>query len=82
MCPIIPLVKGEMEQLRFQLFLCGSGARFVDFVARVAPGDVDARGRHVIEVAYAPDFGSLVSLVARHMMPKLSFWFDPAAPHR
>ncbi len=78
----LPLVKGEKDQLRFQLFLCGSGPRSVDFVANVAPGNVDANGRRVIEVAYGPDFGPLVSLVARHMTPKLSFWFDPAAPHR
>ena len=78
----LPLVKGEAEELRFQLFLCGSGPRFVNFVASVAPGAVDASGRRVIEVAYGPDFGRLVSLVARHMTPKLSFWFDPAAPHR
>ena len=78
----LPLVKGETGELHFQIFLCGSGARFLDFVARVAPGDADARGRRVIEVAYGPDFGRLVSLVARHMTPKLSFWFDPAAPHR
>ncbi len=78
----LPLVRAETQELRFQLFLCGSGPRFVDFVASVAPGAADASGGHVIEVAYGPDFGRLLSLVARHLTPKLSFWFDPAAPHR
>ena len=78
----LPLVRGETEKLRFQLFLCEIGPRFVDFVATVPPVDVDASGRRVIEVTYGPDFGLLVSLAARHLTPKLSFWFDPAAPHR
>jgi hypothetical protein len=78
----LPLVRGETDELSFQLFLCGGGARLVDFVANLAP-DSGKRGdsRHLVEVRYGPDFG-IATLVARSFVPKLSFWFDPQPPHR
>jgi hypothetical protein len=77
----LPLVRGEAEELRFQIFLCGGGPRLLDFVANIAPGSQsgDDSG-HLIEVRYGPDFG-LATLVARSFVPKLSFWFDAEAPH-
>jgi hypothetical protein len=78
----LPLVRREIEEISFQLFMCGGGARFVDFVANLAPGSQNGKSRHnVVEVRYGPDFG-FAALVARSFVPKLSFWFDPRTPHR
>jgi hypothetical protein len=75
----MPLVTGEARELRFQLFLCKDRALLVDFQAwAVRREDGDARGP--IEIRYAPDLG-LLSPFAKRLVPKLSFWFDPSAPH-
>jgi hypothetical protein len=75
----LPLVRGEASSLKFQLFLCRNGARAMDFEAWVEHGaETDHRP---VEVRYAPDRGSLWSMIARSFAPRLSFWFDPAEPH-
>ena len=78
----LPLVRHEEEEIAFQLFMCGGGAHFMDFVANLAPSSRNGnRPQTVVEVRYGPDFG-LATLVAQNFVPKLSFWFDPEAPHR
>jgi hypothetical protein len=76
----LPLVRGETNRLTFQVFLCGSGPRLVDFQASLAPRK--GRSRGVVEVRYGPDFGNVVSMIARNFVPKLSFWFDTAKANR
>lgn len=73
----LPLVRGEARELHFQLFLCRNGARLVDFLAWVAE---HASEGAPVEIRYAPDLG-LLSPLARQIVPKLSFWFDPRAPY-
>jgi hypothetical protein len=75
----MPLVRGEKRSVKFELFLCRNGARTMDFEAWVQHSK--KRGARPIEVRYGPDLGSVVSLVARSFVPRLSFWFDPAEPH-
>ena len=75
----LPLVRGETSELRFQLFLCRNGARLVEFEAWVA-GHANGSARGPVEIRYAPDLG-LLSPFAGQLVPKLSFWFDPRAPH-
>ncbi len=75
----LPLVRGEARQLSFQFFLCRNGARLLDFQAWVAEHTENVRTGPV-EIRYAPDFG-LLSPFARQLVPRLSFWFDPRAPH-
>jgi hypothetical protein len=77
----LPLVRGEISSLQFQLFLCREGARLMDFEAWVAKDAEAAAAAQLIEVGYRPDFGSVVSLVARNFVPKLTFWFDRSKPH-
>jgi len=72
----LPLVNGDESSLEFQLFLCRPEARLIDFVAWTADG---GSGKP-LEVRYGPDFG-IASAFARHMVPKLSFWFGREAPH-
>lgn len=74
----LPLVRGEVSSLEFQLFLCRPDSRLVDFEAWIEHGDT--RHRDPIEIRYAPDFG-VASLIARSLVPRLSMWFDPTAPH-
>jgi hypothetical protein len=78
----LPLVRGEAERLDFQLFLCGGGPRLVDFEATRAPDGGPTTPSGLVEVRYGPNLGPLLSLVAPHFVPKLSFWFDRAEPHR
>jgi hypothetical protein len=78
----LPLVRGESDDVSFQLFLCGGGAKLVDFVGNLAPSSRNGKRRgRVVEVRYGPDFG-FASMVARNFIPKLSFWFGPQAPHQ
>ena len=74
----LPLLRGETESLHFQMFLCRGAPRLLDFEARVEQR-TNGTHRPVVEVRYRPELGTLVSLVAQHFVPRLSFWFDPAA---
>lgn len=75
----LPLVRGETSELSFQLFLCRNGAQLLDFQAWVAEHAQSVQAGPV-EIRYAPDLG-LLSPFARQLVPRLSFWFDPRAPH-
>jgi hypothetical protein len=75
-----PLVKGDVPEVDFQILLCRDDARLVDFRARVVHREQGADGsNHLVEVRYGPDFGSVFSLLANVVVPRLSFWFDPAS---
>jgi hypothetical protein len=71
-----PLVRGEVSTVSFQLLLCRGGPRLMDFQARVVRRESGPDGHELVEVRYGPDLGMIVSLFARTMVPKLSFWFD------
>jgi hypothetical protein len=72
-----PLVEGTTDEVTFQFLLCRFGARLVDFDARIVPRDRKEEGKSpIVEVAYRPDFGRFVSLLAERWVPKLSIWFD------
>ncbi len=76
-----PLIKGDAATVDFQILLCGSHAKLMDFQARVVRRDDDADGsERLVEVRYGPDFGTFFSLLAKAVVPRLSFWFDPASP--
>ena len=76
-----PLVKGVVSTVNFQILLCHSGARLVDFEASVVDNQGDQEeNEHLVEVRYGPDMGSIVSMLAQAFIPRLSFWFDPASP--
>jgi hypothetical protein len=78
----LPLVRGSVERLDFQIFLCGGGPRLVDFQATRAPSNGRGAPREVVEIRYGPELGPVLSLIAPSFLPKLSFWFDPVEPHR
>ena len=76
-----PLLRGETPSTDFQMFLCEGGARLMDFEAHVEKRETGAHGPgSLVEVRYRPDFGAIGSFVAEHLIPQLSFWFDPTTP--
>lgn len=79
----LPLVDGERDTVDFQLLLCRTGPRLVDFQAHVAQREpAPGGGGELVEIRYAPDLGPLFSFLAQPMVPKLSIWFDPRVPNR
>jgi len=75
-----PLVKGDASTVDFQILLCRGEAKLLDFQAKVVRRDDGTDGsEQLVEVRYGPDFGSLFSLLAKAVVPRLSFWFDPAS---
>lgn len=74
------LVRGDVQQVQFQVFLCRGGARFVDFVASRAPTQNDSAG--VIEVRFGPNLGRMMSWITSFALPKLRFWFDTTSDDR
>jgi hypothetical protein len=76
-----PLVKGDVSTVDFQILLCRGHAQLVDFQAKVVRREDGTDGsEQLVEVRYGPDFGSVFSLLAKAIVPRLSFWFDPASP--
>jgi hypothetical protein len=76
-----PLVKGDVSRVDFQILLCRGDAQLVDFQAEVVRREEGTDGsENLVEVRYGPDFGSVLSLLAKAVVPRLSFWFDPASP--
>lgn len=76
----LPLVRGETDEVDFQILLCRGHPRLVDFVASLAPESRAERGAdRAVEVRYAPDLG-LATGLARGFVPRLSFWFQGRAP--
>jgi hypothetical protein len=72
----LPLVRGSTKQVDFQLFLCGGGARVMDFRAVVAGSSSTRDDHRIVEVSYGPDLGLVVSGLASAFLPRLSFWFE------
>jgi hypothetical protein len=78
----LPLVRGNVERIDFQLFLCSGGPRLVDFQATRAPSNGRDAPSQIVEIRYGPELGPVLSLIAPSLLPKLSFWFDRAKPNR
>ncbi|MBW2269266.1 MAG: hypothetical protein JRH16_11890 [Deltaproteobacteria bacterium] len=76
----LPLVRGDAEELSFDLFFCGLGFRFITFSANLATESQNGSPQHALEVRYGPDLG-IASFVANALVPKLSVWFTPEQPH-
>jgi hypothetical protein len=75
----LPLVRGEVERIPFQLFLCRGSPRILDFEAKVSARSNGDSPRAIVEVTYAPDLGNVVSWLASSLVPTFSFWFDANA---
>jgi hypothetical protein len=71
----LPLVRGETDELRFQIAMCKDGPAFYEMIAVRGPRKVLGE-REVLEIRYGPDFGKTIAFLASRLMPKFSFWFD------
>lgn len=75
-----PLVRGEAEEVDFQLLLCRvGGGRIVDAHASVASEQGSETGR-LVEVRYEVDLGPVLSRLAAPFLPRLSLWFHERSP--
>lgn len=71
----LPLVRGSVEHIDFQYFLCRGGARLMDFRAHLDGAPVDQDGKQIVRVTYGPYLGDMVGWIAGSLIPKLAFWF-------
>ncbi len=67
-----PLIRGDVERIEFQAFLCRGGARLMGFVALPGPRSDDGQ---VVEIRFGPNLGRVASWFASVVVPKLRFWF-------
>lgn len=74
----LPIVRGDVNRISFQLFVCRGGPRLHDFVA-LGGRVIEGEGGRIVEVRYGPDLGKIMSWVASRLLPKLSVWFDANA---
>jgi hypothetical protein len=72
----LPLATGERERIDFQVFLCRSGPRLVDFTATVAARVEPGLPHGVVEVRYRPDLGRVLSFLAAPVLPRFALWYD------
>jgi hypothetical protein len=72
---LMPLARGDVETIRFQLVLCRSGPVLQDMVAVRGPLS-QHNGRDVVEIRYGPDFGDTIAFFASRLLPRFSFWFE------
>ncbi len=72
----LPLARGEVERVHFQLFVCQDGPRIHDFIALRGGPPREFGDSSILEVRYGPDVGRVISWVASRILPRLSFWFD------
>jgi hypothetical protein len=71
----LPLARGEINSLRFQIAACGDGPVLHRMLAeRHTP--IERDGRRIVEVEYGPDLGKAVAWLAGDLLPSFSFWFD------
>jgi len=71
-----PLVRGDVDALRFQIAACGSDGPVLHNMIAVRGGNHVHEGRKVIEIEYGPDFGKTLAWLASRVLPSYSFWFD------
>lgn len=71
----LPLVRGEIDSLRFQIATCKDGPVLYSMIA-VRGNTLERDGRRIIEIEYGPDLGATVAWFASRLLPSFSFWFD------
>ncbi len=71
----LPLVRGEVKEIRFQIAMCKDGPALYEMIAVRGPRK-NLGGRDVLEIRYGPNFGKTVAFFASRLMPTFSFWFD------
>ena len=71
----MPLVRGEVDTLRFQIAMCKPEPTVYQMIA-VRDDPIVHDGREIIQIEYGPDLGKAVAWLASRLLPSFSFWFD------
>jgi hypothetical protein len=71
----MPLVRGEVDTLRFQIAMCKPEPSLYKMIA-VRSEPIVRDGREIIQVKYGPDLGKTVAWFASRLLPSFAFWFD------
>jgi len=75
----LPLVRGDTDEIAFQIAICRGGPRVVDAKATRAPQHASGAGEsRMVEVRYELDFGPVLAAVVKPFLPRFSLWFDHA----
>ncbi len=72
----LPLVRGEVESIDFQIATCADGPPTLYDMIAVRSSTFERDGRRIVEVEYGPDFGAAIAFLASRLLPSFSFWFD------
>ncbi len=77
---LLPLARGEVEELEFQALVCRGAPRLLDVSARRTGRVVrpDA-GTEAVEIEYAVELNPILARIARPFLPRILFWIDPGA---
>ncbi len=73
---LLPLARGEIEQLDFQIFSCRFGARLFDASARVARRTKNGGDSALVEIRYELQLPPYLGWAARPFLPQVAVWFD------
>jgi hypothetical protein len=71
----MPLVRGEVDTLRFQIAMCKPEPTLYQMIA-VRSKPIVRDGREIIQVKYGPDLGKTIAWFASRLLPSFAFWFD------
>ena len=72
----LPLVRGEIDSLSFQIATCPGDEPVIHNMIAVRGRSFTKDGRKIIKVEYGPDFGKAVAWLASRVLPSFSFWFE------
>jgi hypothetical protein len=73
----LPLARGEMDEMSFQIFLCRFGPRVLNARAKVSRREPARDGKpQPVEVAYELQMPLYLSKLARPFLPRIAMWFD------
>ena len=71
----MPLVRGEVDTLRFQIAMCKPEPTLYQMIA-VRSKPIMRDGREIVQIKYGPDLGKTIAWFASRLLPSFAFWFD------
>lgn len=77
---LLPVARGELERLDFQVLLCRGTPRLLDVSAGRTGRVVETgAGALAVEIEYRVELGPLLARLARPFLPRILLWIDPQA---
>lgn len=76
---LVPVARGELDEIRFQALYCSVGSRLLDVTARRTGRVVrPSAGTQAVEIEYAVRLNPILARIARPFLPRILFWIDPS----